>query len=186
MNTEIEKCLEVLQEGGIILYPTDTLWGIGCDATNASAVEKIIQLKKRGDKKSFICLVDSFRMLEKHAEEVPDAAYDIIEYSDRPTTIVYDNPLGIAKNLIPEDNSIGIRLTDDEFCIRLIQRLRKPLVSTSANISGMSPPLSFSEIDPIILNGVDYVVNLHRDKISSRPSVIIKLKNNGEVKIIRK
>lgn len=185
MEKEIEHALEILKKGGIILYPTDTVWGIGCDAARAEAVERIFQLKNREDKKSMICLVNNERMLEKHVEEVPDAAYDIIEYSDKPTTIIYDNPMGVAENLIAEDHSLGIRVTQDEFCQKLIGKLRRPLVSTSANRSGFPTPQNYDEIDPLILHGVDYVVNLHREKKSSSPSTIIKLKNDGTVKIIR-
>lgn len=185
MNNEIENALEVLKKGGLLLYPTDTVWGIGCDATNSAAIEKIIKLKHRDDKKTFICLVSDLRMLERYIEEIPDAAYDILKYSERPTTIIYDNPIGVAENLIAEDNSLAIRITKNVFCQKLIQKLRKPLVSTSANIHGASTPQSYAEIDPLILNGVDYIVNLQREKKSDKPSVIIKLKNDGRVTIIR-
>lgn len=185
MEQEIENALQILKKGGIILYPTDTVWGIGCDATRDDAVERIFKLKQRDDQKAMICLVSSIRMLEKHVEEVPAPAYDIIEYTDNPTTIIYDFPMKVARNLIPEDNSLGIRVTEDLFCQKLIAKLGRPLVSTSANISGFPAPQSYSEIAPLILNGVDYIVNLHRDRKCSSPSTIIKLKNDGTVKIIR-
>lgn len=185
MNNEIENCLAVLKKGGIILYPTDTVWGIGCDATNAKAVEKIFQLKKRSDKKSLICLVSDFKMLNEYVEDVPEVAYDILKYASKPTTIIYDDPIRVAENLIAEDNSLAMRVPKDDFCKKLIKKLRKPLVSTSANLSGEKTPQSFKEIDSVILEGVDYIVNLHREKKSGKPSAIIKLKNDGSVKVIR-
>ncbi len=186
MKNEIENALAVLKKGGIILYPTDTVWGIGCDATNSEAVEKIFKLKKRSDKKSMICLVNDFKMLNEYIEDVPEVAYDILKYAAKPTTIIYDDPIRVAENIIAEDNSLAIRVAKDDFCKKLIRKLRRPLVSTSANISGSNTPQSFAEIDPLILEGVDYVVNLHRDKKSGKPSAIIKLKNDGSVTVIRK
>ncbi|MCB0465442.1 MAG: threonylcarbamoyl-AMP synthase, partial [Aequorivita sp.] len=161
MKTEIEHALLILKKGGLILYPTDTVWGIGCDATNPDAVDKVFQLKKRSDEKSLICLVNDFRMLNEYVENVPEVAYDILKYAKKPTTIIYDDPIRVAENIIAEDNSLAIRVTKDEFCKKLIQRFRRPLVSTSANISGEKTPQSYAEIDPLILEGVDYVVNLH-------------------------
>lgn len=186
LKEEIDNALVVLKKGGIILYPTDTVWGIGCDATNAEAVDKIFKLKNRDDKKSMICLVSDFKMLNEYIEDVPEVAYDILKYADKPTSIIYDDPIRVAENLIAEDNSLAMRVPKDDFCKKLIQKLRKPLVSTSANISGSSTPQSYAEIDPLILEGVDYVVNLYRDKKSGKPSAIIKLKNDGSVKVIRK
>ncbi len=185
MKTEIENCIAVLKEGGLILYPTDTVWGIGCDATNPEAVDKVFKLKQRSDEKSLICLVHDFRMLNEYVENVPEVAYDILKYAKKPTTIIYDDPIRVAENIIAEDNSLAIRVTKDEFCKKLIQRFRRPLVSTSANISGEKTPQSYAEIDPLILEGVDYVVNLHHEKKSGKPSAIIKLKNDGSVKVIR-
>jgi L-threonylcarbamoyladenylate synthase len=185
MDIEIENALQVLKDGGVILYPTDTVWGIGCDAGRTEAVDRIYKIKERDDSKSLICLVNDIRMLERHVEEVPDPAYDIIEYAQKPTTIIYDHPMGVAPNLIASDNSLAIRVTKDTFCNKLIRKLRRPLVSTSANRSGMPTPQSYAEIDPLILESVDYVVNLHRDKKSVAPSTIIKLKNDGTVKVIR-
>ncbi len=185
LKDEIERALTVLKKGGIILYPTDTVWGIGCDATNAEAVDKIFRLKNRNDKKSMICLVHDFKMLNEYVENVPEVAYDILKYASKPTTIIFDDPIRVAENLIAEDNSLALRVTKDQFCEKLIQKLRKPLVSTSANFSGSPTPQSYSEIDPLILEGVDYIVNLHREKKSGKPSTIIKLKNDGSVKVIR-
>ncbi len=186
MQQEINTVIKILEEGGIILYPTDTIWGIGCDATNEAAVKKVYELKQRLDSKALICLVANDFMLEQHITTVPDVAYDIIDLAIKPTTIVYDAPKKVAKNLIANDNSLAIRVVTDDFCKRLITKFRKPLVSTSANISGQANPNSFSEIAPEILKGVDYVVNLHRDKKNSSPSAIIKLTNNGTVTVIRK
>ncbi|NJB72437.1 L-threonylcarbamoyladenylate synthase [Saonia flava] len=186
MTEEINKSIEVLKKGGLILYPTDTVWGIGCDATNEEAVKKIYALKKRVDTKTMICLVANDFMLERHIKKVPDVAYDIIDLSEKPTTIVYDNPQGVAKNLIASDNTLAIRVATDKFCQYLINNFKKPLVSTSANLTGNPTPTSFKEIDQAILKGVDYIVNLHQDKKMANPSSIIKLSNSGIVKVIRK
>ena len=186
INEEISNALSVLKRGGIILYPTDTVWGIGCDATNADAIDKIYALKKRQENKALICLVSDFKMLNQYVEEVPEVAYDILKYAAKPTTIVYDKPIRIAENLVGEDDTLGIRVTKDDFCNKLIRKLKKPLVSTSANISGQKTPESFSQISPEILKGVDYVVNLQQSKSTSKPSAIIKLSNDGKVKVIRK
>lgn len=185
MKQEIENALLTLKKGGIILYPTDTVWGIGCDATNPDAVDKVFKLKQRSDEKSLICLVNDFRMLNEYVENIPEVAYDILKYAKKPTTIIYDDPIRVAENIIADDNSLAIRVTKDEFCKKLIQKFRRPLVSTSANISGEKTPQSYAEIDPLILEGVDYVVNLQHDKKSGKPSAIIKLKNDGSVKVIR-
>ena len=186
MNQEIQNTLEILNKGGLILYPTDTVWGIGCDATNEEAIKKVYELKKRDDSKALISLVSDIRMLQKYVYEIPDAAFDIVELADRPTTIIYDRPINVAKNLIPEDNTLAIRVASDEFCQKLIRQFKRPIISTSANISGMPTPKSFSEIAKEILKGVDYVVNLHHEKTNSRPSSIIKIGNDATVKIIRK
>ncbi len=187
IEQEIEKSLEILKKGGIILYPTDTVWGIGCDATNASAVAKIYKLKKRNESKALICMVNSVKMLEKYVQQVPEPAYDIIEHATRPTTIIYDEPCSVANNLVGEDDTLAIRVVKDKiFCEKLIYKLRKPLVSTSANISGDPTPISFNQISQEILKGVDYVVNLPSAKSTAQPSVIIKLGNDGTVKVIRK
>ena len=186
MQQEIKKTIEVLEQGGIILYPTDTVWGLGCDATNPEAVQKIYALKKRAEQKSMLCLVNSDRMLEQYVEEVPRVAYDIIECAEKPTTIIYDKPVKVAENLIAKDNTLGIRIVWEGFCNQLLFRYRKPIVSTSANISGQPTPKQFKEISKEILEGVDYVVNLHRDQIGAKPSSIIKIGLDSTVKIIRK
>lgn len=185
MTEEINKAIEVLASGGLLLYPTDTVWGIGCDATNEQAVQKVYQLKQREDSKALICLVGNDAMLERHVTQVPDLAYDIMDLSTKPTTIIYDRPKGLASNLIAQDNTIAIRVASDKFCQYLINKFKKPLVSTSANISGQPTPQTFSQIEPPILKGVDYVVNLHRDVQNGTPSAIIKLSNDGTVKVIR-
>lgn len=185
MRDEIEKAITILKQGGLILYPTDTVWGIGCDATNANAVKKIYQLKQREDNKSLICLVNNYSMLERHVDNVPRMAYTILDIADKPTTVIYDAPAGIAENLVAKDNTLAIRIVDHEFCQKLIKYFGKPIVSTSANISNQPTPKSFKEISDAILKGVDYVVNLQNENKNVKPSTIIKLSNKGEVKIIR-
>ncbi|UKM66355.1 L-threonylcarbamoyladenylate synthase [Flavobacteriaceae bacterium GSB9] len=184
-NIEIQNALQVLKSGGIILYPTDTVWGIGCDANNPEAVKKVYQLKQREDSKALICLVADDRMLKKYVKQIPIAALNIIEVTDKPTTIIYDKAQNLAENLIADDGSIAIRIPDDDFCYWLTRKFNGAIVSTSANISGSPTPKSFKEIAPEVLKGVDYVVNLQREKICDKPSSIIKLSNNGLVKVIR-
>ncbi|MGB7842186.1 MAG: L-threonylcarbamoyladenylate synthase [Salinimicrobium sp.] len=185
-NQEISEALNVLKKGGIILYPTDTIWGIGCDATNADAIDRIYALKKRSETKAMICLVSDFKMLNQYVEEVPEVAYDILKYASKPTTIVYDKPIRIAENLVGTEDTLGIRVTKDKFCQPLIRKLKRPLVSTSANISGQPSPQTFAEISQEILKGVDYVVNLQQSKKATKPSAIIKLSNDGKVEVLRK
>ena len=184
-HQEIINCLNTLKQGGLILYPTDTVWGIGCDATNAEAVSKIYKLKQREDSKAMICLVADDRMLKKYVKQIPEAAYDLLDITEEPITIIYDAPQNMAKNLIASDDSIAIRIPNDDFCFQLLRRFNGAIVSTSANVSGEPTPQSFKEISHDILKGVDYVVNLHREKICTKPSSIIKLSNDGKVKIIR-
>ncbi|MEY8869083.1 L-threonylcarbamoyladenylate synthase [Meridianimaribacter flavus] len=186
MTDEINSALKILKQGGIILYPTDTVWGIGCDATNYEAVEKVFKLKQRAESKAMICLVNDFKMLNQYIEDVPEVAYDILKYAAKPTTIIYDRPLRVAENLIPEDNTLAIRVVRKGFANALVKKLRRPIVSTSANISGQPTPKSFKEISEDILKGVDYVVNLQNVKSASKPSAIIKLSNDGAVEVIRK
>ncbi len=174
-----------MKQGGTLLYPTDTVWGLGCDATNPEAVKKIYNLKQREDTKALICLVADDRMLKRYVKELPSMAIDIIHIANKPTTIIYDAAQHLAPNLIADDGSIAIRVPDDEFCYQLCRKFNGAVVSTSANISGEATPRSFKEISPAILKGVDYVVNLHREKICHKPSSIIKLSNNGIVKVIR-
>lgn len=186
INAEIHKAFEVIQNGGIILYPTDTVWGIGCDATNVEAVKKIYSLKQREESKSMIVLMNGEKMMYTVFKDIPEVAWQILDLSEKPTTLILDNPRNIALNIIGEDNTLGIRMVKEPFCYKLMERMKKPLVSTSANISGQYAPKSFKEISPEIINGVDYVVNLHRDKICDKPSTIIKLTSDSQVKIIRK
>lgn len=186
MTEEINNAIEVLAAGGLILYPTDTIWGIGCDATNEQAVQKVYDLKQREDSKALICLVANDGMLERYISKVPDLAYDIMDLSTKPTTIIYDEPKGIAKNLVAQDNTLAVRVASDKFCQYLINKFKKPLVSTSANISGEPTPQNFGQISQPILKGVDYIVNLQQDNQNGSPSAIIKLSTDGKVKVIRK
>lgn len=183
---EIENTISILKRGGIILYPTDTVWGIGCDATNAAAINKIYTLKKRIETKSLICLVNNVMMLQRHVAEIPKTAENVIKHTEDPTTIIYDNPLRIAENCIAEDNTLGIRIVNDPFCQKLIRKFKKPIISTSANISGKPTPKDFEEISKEILEGVDYIVNLPLKNKGAKPSTIIKIGSDNTVKIIRK
>lgn len=186
MKEDIQNCLNTLREGGIILYPTDTVWGIGCDASNPQAIQKIYDLKERTSSKALITLVGSEVMLERTVLNMPKIAWDLIESANRPLTLIYDEVKGIAPNAIAEDGSCGIRLAKDTFCQQLIQRLGKPIISTSANVSGEETPKDFRSISDNILKGVDFVVNYRQNEATSQKSSnIIKLKNNGEIKIIR-
>ena len=186
INEEIQKAFEVIKEGGIILYPTDTVWGIGCDATNPEAVAKIYKLKKRAETKSMIVLMNGEKMMYNVFKDIPEVAWQIIDLSEKPTTIILDKPRNVAPNLVSEDNSLGIRIVKEPFCFKLMEKMKKPLVSTSANISGQPTPIAFKDISPEIIKGVDYVVNLHREKIAGKPSTLIKLTNDSQVKVIRK
>ena len=187
MEEELEKALKVLKKGGVILYPTDTVWGIGCDATNTKAVSKIIKIKQREKIKSLIILIENEKDLNKYLKEVPYQAFDLMASNQKPLTIIYYGARGLASNVIHEDGSIGIRVVKDEFCLKLIRQLGKPIVSTSANISGEGTPKNFKEISMHILKEVDYIVNLRQTELlSGKASTIIKLDKNGEVKIIRK
>ncbi|MGE4346556.1 MAG: L-threonylcarbamoyladenylate synthase [Flavobacteriaceae bacterium] len=186
IKTEVHKAFEVIKNGGIILYPTDTVWGIGCDATNPNAIKKIFALKKRAESKSMIALVSGDRMLYQVFDKIPENAFQIWDLSEKPTTLILDNPKNIAKEIIAEDNSVGIRIVKEPFCFNLMERMKKPLVSTSANLSGEATPKSFSEINPEIIKGVDYVVNLHQNTKMNKPSTIIKLTLDNKVTIIRK
>ena len=186
INQEVHNAFEIIQNGGIILYPTDTVWGIGCDATNAEAIAKIYALKQREESKSMICLMNGEKMMYNVFKDIPAVAWEILDLSEKPTTLILDNPRNVAPNIIAEDKTLGIRIVKEPFCFKLMERMKKPLVSTSANISGMFAPKSFKEISPEIIKGVDYVVNLHHEKICDKPSTIIKLSLDNQVKIIRK
>ena len=186
MEDDIKQACKIMQAGGIILYPTDTIWGIGCDATNAEAVKKVYELKQREDSKSMLVLIDSSAKLQSYISEVPDIAWDLIEVSDKPLTIIYPGARNLAPNLIGEDGTVGMRMTQEAFSKKLCERMRRPIVSTSANISGKASPVQFSEISKEIKQGVDYIVKYRQEeKQKSAPSGIIKLGLSGEIKVIR-
>ncbi len=186
-DDELKRAVAVLKEGGTILYPTDTIWGIGCDATNATAVEKIVNLKKRNENKSLIVLVDDESRLQRFVKDVPSNAWDLIEFSDRPLTIIYPKGAGLPPCVLAADGSVAIRIVKDEFCKQLIRKLNKPIVSTSANISSQAAPANYIDIGDEVLQGVDYVVNLRQnEKNNVLPSVILKLELDGKIKFIRK
>lgn len=175
-----------MQAGGIILYPTDTIWGIGCDATNEKAVQRVYELKRRIDNKAMLVLTDTTAKLSMYVPEIPDIAWDLIEVADKPLTVIYPLARNLAGNLLGEDGSVGIRITNEEFSRKLCARFRKPLVSTSANISGEPSPANFSEISDVIKNGVDYIVKYRQDDMSkAKPSNIIKLGEGGVIQVIR-
>ena len=188
MEEEIKKTLEVLKKGGTILYPTDTVWGLGCDARNKEAVNKIFKIKERAEYKSMVVLVCDHQMINRYVKEVPAIAWELIDAAgDDPLTIIYPEGRMLAENIIAADGSVGIRIVKDEFCRNLIHKFGKPIVSTSANISGDPTPPSFTAINPNIMNKVDYIVNLRQQETNNpKPSTIIKVALNGEVKIIRK
>ncbi len=176
-----------MKQGGVILYPTDTVWGIGCDATNAEAVAKVYKIKKRDDSKALICLVDSDARLQRYVRNVPNVAWDILDIATKPTTIILDGAINLAPNLIAEDGSIALRITKEPFSHELCYRFQKPLVSTSANISGEPPAANYNDISQELLDAVDYVCFSRRQEHKPHtPSSIIKLKEDGEVTIIRK
>ena len=187
---DIKNAVEVMRRGGVILYPTDTVWGIGCDATNAEAVKRVYEIKQRDDSKALICLVDSDDRLQRYVRQVPDVAWQLIDSlqeGDKPTTLVLDGAVNLAPNLIAEDGSIGIRITSEPFSKELCFRFQKAIVSTSANISGQPAAQNFRDIDPQLLEAVDYVCWSRRQEHKPHtPSSIIRLKPNGEVEIIRK
>ncbi|MCH5239745.1 MAG: threonylcarbamoyl-AMP synthase [Muribaculaceae bacterium] len=185
-SEDLKAALSAIQKGGIILYPTDTIWGIGCDARNSEAVKRIFDLKKRADSKSMLVLVDSEASLEKLTDDIPEVAYQLIEAAVNPITIIYDGAHNVAPELIAEDGSLGIRITREDFSRSLCRLMRAPLVSTSANISGAPSPSNFSEISDSIIKGVDYVVKYRQDDNGkATPSNIIKLGNGGLVTIMR-
>lgn len=181
----MEKAVEILKNGGTILYPTDTIWGIGCDATNLEAIEKIFEIKKRDKSKSVIILVESEKRLQDLVD-VPEMAWEIIDVSEKPVTIVYENPRNLPKELLAQDGSIGIRLVKNEFCKKLISKLNKPIVSTSANLSGEKSALKFSDISEEIVNAVDYAVEQDRDVVSKYSgSSVIKIWSDNRIKVLR-
>lgn len=183
---EVKKCIEVMRRGGVILYPTDTVWGIGCDASNPDAVKRVYEIKRRTDSKAMLLLVDNADRISRYVAHVPDVAWDLVELADRPLTVIYDGARNLAPNLPAEDGSVGIRVTAERFSKELCYRFQKAIVSTSANISGEPTPRCFSEISPEILSAVDYVVNYRQqEQTAAKASGIIKLSADGTVKIIR-
>ena len=187
MTDEVKKASEIIKEGGIILYPTDTIWGIGCDATNDNAVKKIYAVKKREDTRSMLVLLDKAEKLNYYTRKVPEIAWQLIEVSDAPLTIVYPDGRNLAPSLLAEDGSIGIRITSDPFCSELIKKTGTPLVSTSANFSGQSFPSVFNEIDEEIRKSVDYIVQWRKnDNKKGKPSQVIKLEEGGVFRILRR
>lgn len=187
LEEDIRQAVETMRKGGIILYPTDTVWGIGCDASRSDAVRKVFELKRRADAKAMITLVSDLAMLERYVDEVPEVAYQLVECAVDPTTVVYDHGVGVAPELLAPDGSIGIRLTSEAYSRGLCRALRRPVVSTSANISGSPTPQWFGEIADEILSGVDYVASYRRnDREERRPSSVIKLSADGTVRILRK
>ncbi len=186
MKEDITKALEVLKKGGLIIYPTDTVWGIGCDATNEKAVQKIFKLKKRLDHKSMIVLICKPENIKTIVESVPAIAYDLMESWNKPLTIVYDNAKNLAKKLISADKTIAVRVSKNRFNIELIKELGHPIVSTSVNYSGQPTPVFYNEIDPELLESVDYVVNYERDKITHvKPSTVIRIFKDGSFDVLR-
>jgi L-threonylcarbamoyladenylate synthase len=184
---DLKAALSVLKAGGVILYPTDTVWGLGCDATNSEAVKKVYAIKKREDNKSLIILMDNVNRIGQYVTSVPEIAYELIDVTDTPLTIIYPGGKNLAPNLLSEDESIGIRICSDDFASELISRFRKPIVSTSANISGEKTPAVFYDISAEITGLVDYIVKYRQDdQVQHTPSSIIKIESNGSIKIIRK
>lgn len=187
LKEDINKALEVLKSGGVILYPTDTIWGLGCDATNPEAVDKVLKIKNRPAEKSLIVLLDVDTKLQSYVNDVPEIAYDLIEYAENPLTIIFSGAKNLAKNVINEDGSVGIRIVKHDFCTPLIQRFRKPIVSTSANLSGEPSPKNFDDISPEIIDAVDYIVDFEQEnRTSKKPSTIMKLSPGGQFQFIRK
>lgn len=185
-DEDLRQAVATLRRGGLILYPTDTVWGIGCDATNSEAVAKVFALKQRAEAKSMLVLVDSASRARNYVKEIPDVAYDMLDIADKPLTLILDNALGLAPNLIAEDGSVGIRVTNEKFSHDLCYKFMKAVVSTSANISGHPAAAIYPEIEQEIIDGVDYVVRYRRDDAKrSKPSSIVKLKADGQVTVIR-
>jgi len=186
INDDLSRACATLRNGGLILYPTDTIWGIGCDATNADAVSRVYRLKQRTDNKAMLVLIDSAAKLNAYVADIPDIAWDLIEVADKPLTVIYPKARNLAAGLLAEDGSVGIRITGERFSHNLCERFRKPVVSTSANVSGSPSPSSFSEISETIRRGVDYIVNYRRDEtVKSRPSGVIKIGEGGLIQVIR-
>ena len=185
MKKILENALSVLEAGGTILYPTETGWGIGCDATQEAAVSRTCSIKNQSGPRSLYCLVGTDRQLEQLIPQFPEVAWDLIDLSEKPLVIIYDHPKGVAPNLVSEENTLGVCLTSHPFCRELLRRLRRPLVFAPPHLRGAPAPGQFSEIDPAILNAVDYVVPLEQESLKSKPPTLIKLKADGQVRVIR-
>ena len=185
MQLELNKSLGVLNNEYILLYPTDTVWGIGCDATNEKEVTKVFNIKQRSESKSLIILVDGIEMLQKYIPAISNTIVTLLSKTTNPTTIIYNNPIGLAKNVIASDNTVAIRIVQNDFCKQLIQQFGKPIVSTSANSSGKPTPKCFKEIESPILDSVDYIVNLQREEVNDKSSTILKVGENGELIVLR-
>jgi L-threonylcarbamoyladenylate synthase len=186
MRKEIENSLNVLRAGGILIYPTDTIWGIGCDATSEKAVSEIYRIKRRSESKSLVILVSDWEMLSAYVPEIPDGVKDYLRQVAKPTTVIYQSPTGLAPNVVASDNTVAIRLVRHDFCRDLIREFGRPLVSTSANFSGVAPPMCFEDIDKELLTKADYIVNLSRKEIQKSASQIVKFDRNGQISYIRK
>ena len=186
MKDEIEKSLEVLRAGGILIYPTDTIWGIGCDATSVESVRRIYEIKRRSESKSLVILVDGWEMLSEYVSKIPSGTKEFLRAAEKPTTVIYQDPRGLASNVVATDNTVAIRLVQNEFCRELIKAFGKPIVSTSANFSGSAPPTCFEDIDKELLTKADYIVNLSRNEIQKSASQIVKFDKDGQIKYIRK
>ena len=186
ITTEISNALKILEKQQTLLYPTDTVWGIGCDATSENAVTKVFKIKQRAESKSLIILVDDIEMLKSYVSKISEETLKFIATISKPTTIIYQNPIGLAKNVVAKDNTVAIRIVQNEFCKQLIKAFGKPIVSTSANISNKPTPKSFKEIETSILHSVDYIVNLQQEVINEKSSTILKVAENGEISVLRK
>ena len=183
---DIRQAVQVLRQGGLILYPTDTIWGIGCDATNEDAVRRVFRLKNRDDSKALICLVDSANRMQMYSRGIPDVAWDLVEYSEKPLTLILDGAVNLAPSLVAADGSVGIRVTSENISKELCFRFQKAIVSTSANISGRPSPARFMDIEPEVINGVDYVMRSRQnDTKPSSPSRIVRLRADGEISFRR-
>ncbi len=184
---DIQQAVQTMRSGGLILYPTDTIWGIGCDATNADAVRRIYELKRRDDSKALICLVDSPNRMQQYSRSIPDVAWDLIDYAQNPLTLIVDGALNLAPNLVAQDGSIAIRVTRERISHDLCYRFQKAVVSTSANLSGQPAPRNFMEISPEIIQGVDYVMKARQNDVTKgKPSQIVKISKDGQITFIRK
>ena len=186
MKNEISRSLEKIESGQVIVYPTDTVWGLGCDATDQKAVDKVYKIKNRSESKSLIILVDSMEMLRKYVSAVPQEISDFLENSSKPTTVIYRHPTGLAQNVIASDDTVAIRIVQNDFCKALISSFGKPVVSTSANFSNQPTPSNFNEIDPLLLEKADYIVNLPAVETKKTASQIIKLNDLGKIEFLRK